>query len=177
MYIISSAESVPSGMTCFSLALAWSDVIASSSGCLVLADLDIMDKPPRSPTEGLVSPWTFVRWMVVGFYVGFATVAAFAFWYMFDNVLGVDLSQDGHSTVTWYQLTHYTQCSQWKGFQVSFCSVHHTHSQIPQHSSHHSLQRAPYTLWLHVTAVLVSTMHVRRVKQPVSRFKSAAVLG
>jgi len=33
------------------------------------------------------------------------------------------LSQDGHSTVTWYQLTHYTQCSQWKGFQVSICSV------------------------------------------------------
>lgn len=83
-----------------------------------MADLDIMEKPPRSPTEGLVSPWTFVRWMVVGFYVGFATVAAFAFWYMFDNVLGIDLSQDGHSTVTWYQLTHYNQCSDWGNFQV-----------------------------------------------------------
>ncbi len=85
---------------------------------LVVADLDIMEKPPRSPTEGLVSPWTFVRWMVVGFYVGFATVAAFAFWYMFDNVLGIDLSQDGHTTITWHQLTHYDQCSEWKGFQV-----------------------------------------------------------
>ena len=111
----------------------------------MVADLDIMDKPPRSPTEGLVSPWTFVRWMVVGFYVGFATVAAFAFWYMFDNVLGVDLSQDGHSTVTWYQLTHYTQCSQWKGFQVSICSVHHTHGHLAQHSLHLPLHRALYT--------------------------------
>lgn len=79
-----------------------------------------MDKPPRSPTENLVSPWTLVRWMVVGFYVGFATVAAFAFWYMYDNVLGIDLSQDGHSTVTWQQLTNYGQCSQWEKFQVSF---------------------------------------------------------
>ena len=79
-----------------------------------------MDKPPRSPTENLVSPWTFVRWMVVGFYVGFATVTAFAFWYMYDNVLGIDLSQDGHSTVTWQQLTNYGQCSQWEKFQVSF---------------------------------------------------------
>ena len=77
-----------------------------------------MDKPPRSPTENLVSPWTFVRWMVVGFYVGFATVAAFAFWYMYDNVLGIDLSKDGHSTVTWQQLTNYGQCSQWEKFQV-----------------------------------------------------------
>ena len=83
-----------------------------------MADLDIMEKPPRSPTEGLVSPWTFVRWMVVGFYVGFATVAAFAFWYMFDNVLGIDLSQDGHTTVTWNQLSHYNQCSDWGNFQV-----------------------------------------------------------
>ncbi len=174
---IPSGKSVPSGMTCFSLALAWSDVNASSSGCLMVADLDIMEKPPRSPTEGLVSPWTFVRWMVVGFYVGFATVAAFAFWYMFDNVLGVDLSQDGHSTVTWYQLTHYTQCSQWKGFQVSICSVHHTHGQIAQHTLHHPVQRALYTLWLHATAVVVSTMHVRHVKQPVSSFESAAILG
>ena len=82
-----------------------------------------MDKPPRSPTENLVSPWTFVRWMVVGFYVGFATVAAFAFWYMYDNVLGIDLSQDGHSTVTWQQLTNYGQCSQWEKFQVSLTSV------------------------------------------------------
>ena len=90
-------------------------VVITSMGA---ADLDIMEKPPRSPTEGLVSPWTFVRWMIVGFYVGFATVAAFAFWYMFDNVLGIDLSQDGHSTVTWYQLTHYNQCSDWVGFQV-----------------------------------------------------------
>lgn len=86
--------------------------------CLSVADLDIMEKPPRSPTEGLVSPWTFVRWMIVGFYVGFATVAAFAFWYMFDNVLGIDLSQDGHSTVTWHQLTHYGQCSEWGDFKV-----------------------------------------------------------
>ena len=82
-----------------------------------------MDKPPRSPTEGLVSPWTFVRWMVVGCYVGFATVAAFAFWYMYDNVLGIDLSQDGHSTVTWHQLTHYNQCSDWPEFQV--CAYQH----------------------------------------------------
>lgn len=153
-------KSALSGMTCFSLALAWSDVNASSSGCLMVADLDIMEKPPRSPTEGLVSPWTFVRWMVVGFYVGFATVAAFAFWYMFDNVLGVDLSQDGHSTVTWHQLTHYTQCSQWKGFQVSICSVNHTHGQIAQRSLHHPVQCDLYTLWLCVTAIFVSTMRV-----------------
>ncbi|DBA90070.1 TPA: hypothetical protein ACH3X2_004332 [Trebouxia sp. C0005] len=116
-----AALGLPEGL--IPVQLLWVNLVTDGPPATALGfnppDLDIMEKPPRSPTEGLVSPWTFVRWMVVGFYVGFATVAAFAFWYMFDSVLGVDLSQDGHSTITWYQLTHYTQCSQWKGFQAS----------------------------------------------------------
>lgn len=57
--------------------------------------------------------------MLVGTYVGCATVGAFVAWYMFESFLGIDLSQDGHSTVTWYQLTHWNQCPTWKGFTVS----------------------------------------------------------
>ncbi|KAL3130923.1 Calcium-transporting ATPase, endoplasmic reticulum-type [Trebouxia sp. C0009 RCD-2024] len=116
-----AALGLPEGL--IPVQLLWVNLVTDGPPATALGfnppDLDIMDKPPRSPTEGLVSPWTFVRWMVVGCYVGFATVAAFAFWYMFDNVLGVDLSQDGHSTVTWYQLTHYNQCSDWPEFQAS----------------------------------------------------------
>ena len=59
------------------------------------------------------------RWMLIGTYVGVATVGAFVAWYMFDSVLGIDLSQDGHTTVSWYQLTHWNQCPTWKGFYVS----------------------------------------------------------
>ena len=54
----------------------------------------------------------------MGTYVGFATVGAFVAWYMHDSFLGLDLSQDGHSTVTWYQLTHWNQCSSWRNFHV-----------------------------------------------------------
>jgi Ca2+-transporting ATPase len=50
--------------------------------------------------------------MLVGIYVGFATAGAFVSWYMYTNFMGIDLSQDGHSTVTWHQLTHWNQCSQ-----------------------------------------------------------------
>lgn len=60
------------------------------------------------------------RWLLVGTYVGFATVGAFASWYMYTSFMGIDLSQDGHSTVTWHQLSHWNQCSEWKGFQVGF---------------------------------------------------------
>ena len=43
---------------------------------------------------------------------------------------------------------------------IIICSVHYANGQLAQHSLHHPLQRAPHTLWLHVTAVCVSTTHV-----------------
>ena len=54
----------------------------------------------------------------MGAYVGFATVGAFCVWYMFDSFLGLDLSADGHSTVTWYQLRNWEQCRTWPNFKV-----------------------------------------------------------
>ena len=61
------------------------------------------------------------RWMLVGAYVGFATVGAFCVWYMYDNFLGLDLSADGHSTVTFSQLRNWEQCRSWPDFKASIC--------------------------------------------------------
>ena len=78
------------------------------------------------------------RWLLVGTYVGFATVGVFVAWYMYTSFFGIDLSQDGHSTVTWHQLTHWNQCSQWKGFQVLIFSwfkpTEHSHPGKIPHS-------------------------------------------
>ncbi len=41
------------------------------------ADPEIMRQRPRKREEELISKWTFARYMVVGTYVGFATVAVF----------------------------------------------------------------------------------------------------
>lgn len=35
-------------------------------------------------------------------------------WYMFDNFMGIDLSKDGHSTVSWKQLTDWQSCPEWE---------------------------------------------------------------
>merc|ERR1712136_277976 len=45
-------------------------------------DLDIMEKKPRSPKEPLITSWLFMRYMVIGLYVGAATVGASAWWYL-----------------------------------------------------------------------------------------------
>jgi Ca2+ transporting ATPase len=46
-------------------------------------DLDIMDRAPRSAKERLITPWLFFRYMAVGVYVGAATVAGSAWWFMY----------------------------------------------------------------------------------------------
>ncbi|KAG5849623.1 hypothetical protein ANANG_G00112900 [Anguilla anguilla] len=66
-------------------------------------DLDIMSRPPRSPKEPLISGWLFCRYLIIGCYVGAATVGAAAWWFM--------AAHDGPK-VTFYQLSHYLQCSE-----------------------------------------------------------------
>uniref|UniRef100_A0A8C3F8B0 P-type Ca(2+) transporter n=1 Tax=Chrysemys picta bellii TaxID=8478 RepID=A0A8C3F8B0_CHRPI len=66
-------------------------------------DLDIMDKPPRSPKEPLISGWLFFRYMAIGGYVGAATVGAAAWWFMY--------AEDGPG-VTYHQLSHFMQCTE-----------------------------------------------------------------
>jgi Ca2+ transporting ATPase len=65
-------------------------------------DLDIMDRPPRSAKESLITPWLFFRYMAIGVYVGAATVGASAWWYI--------LYDDGPQ-LTYHQLTHHFQCA------------------------------------------------------------------
>ncbi|KAG5831971.1 sarcoplasmic/endoplasmic reticulum calcium ATPase 1 isoform X2 [Anguilla rostrata] len=64
-------------------------------------DLDIMGKAPRSPKEPLISGWLFFRYMAIGGYVGAATVAAAAWWFLY--------ADDGPA-VSYYQLSHFMQC-------------------------------------------------------------------
>eukprot|EP00877_Chromochloris_zofingiensis_P004035 jgi/Chrzof1/13632/Cz08g05050.t1 len=103
--------------------LLWVNLVTDGPPATALGfnppDVDIMLKPPRKSDEQLITPWVFVRYMVIGMYVGCATVGAFAAWYLYDNFLGIDLSQDGHTTVSWYQLSHWEDCPKWDNFNPS----------------------------------------------------------
>lgn len=103
--------------------LLWVNLVTDGPPATALGfnppDPDIMTKPPRKADEQLITPWVFIRYMVIGAYVGFATVGVFAVWYCFDSFAGIDLSKDGHSPVTWHQLTHWEECRSWEGFQAS----------------------------------------------------------
>eukprot|EP00884_Botryococcus_braunii_P019514 jgi/Botrbrau1/6246/Bobra.0129s0001.2 len=65
-------------------------------------DKDIMTARPRRVQEGIVNTWLFIRYLVIGLYVGCVTVAGFAWWYMFFP---------GGPKLTWSQLTRSASCS------------------------------------------------------------------
>jgi len=63
-------------------------------------DLEIMNKPPRSSKEPLISNWLFFRYMAIGGYVGAATVGSAAWWFtMYDRGPQLNYYQlvSGHS--------------------------------------------------------------------------------
>jgi Cation transporting ATPase, C-terminus len=67
--------------------LLWVNLVTDSLPATALGfnppDHSIMRVPPRSSREPLISKWLFFRYMVVGIYVGVATVAGYAWWFMF----------------------------------------------------------------------------------------------
>ncbi|CAO0801512.1 unnamed protein product [Mucor circinelloides] len=68
-----------------------------------VSDPDIMRRPPRKASDPLVSKWLFFRYMVVGVYVGCATVFGYIWWFMYYH---------NGPQISFYQLSHYSQCAE-----------------------------------------------------------------
>ncbi|KAG7167323.1 calcium-transporting ATPase sarcoplasmic/endoplasmic reticulum type-like isoform X2 [Homarus americanus] len=85
--------------------LLWVNLVTDGPPATALGfnppDLDIMDRPPRKGNESLISGWLFFRYMAIGCYVGFATVFAASWWFMYDPT---------GPQVTYYQMSHHLSC-------------------------------------------------------------------
>ena len=107
---------VPEGFS--SVQLLWVNLVTDGPPATALGfnppDRDVMQKPPRNADDQLISRWTFIRFMVIGVYVGMATVGIFIYWYLY-----ADTSIDGHTLVTWNQLSNWSECPNWKDFHVN----------------------------------------------------------
>ncbi|KAK2748268.1 hypothetical protein FQN57_000926 [Myotisia sp. PD_48] len=86
--------------------LLWVNLVTDGLPATALSfnppDHDVMRRPPRKRDEALVGGWLFFRYMVIGVYVGIATVFGYAWWFMF-NPEGPQIS--------FWQLSHFHKCS------------------------------------------------------------------
>ncbi|KAK1744821.1 calcium-transporting ATPase [Skeletonema marinoi] len=106
-----AALGLPEGL--IPVQLLWVNLVTDGPPATALgfnpADADIMKKLPRRTDDGLITPWVFFRYMVVGIYVGFACVAVFAYWYVY--------FEGEHTNISWEQLTNWGHCSTWTDFK------------------------------------------------------------
>ena len=69
--------------------LLWVNLVTDGLPATALSfnppDHDVMKRPPRKRDEALVGGWLFFRYMVIGVYVGMATVGGYAWWFMFNS--------------------------------------------------------------------------------------------
>ncbi|TVU47493.1 hypothetical protein EJB05_07096 [Eragrostis curvula] len=118
---LTSALGIPEGL--IPVQLLWVNLVTDGPPATALGfnppDKDIMKKPPRRSDDSLITPWILFRYMVIGLYVGVATVGVFVIWYTHGSFLGIDLASDGHTLVSYSQLSNWGQCSSWEGFKVS----------------------------------------------------------
>ncbi|KAK0271046.1 hypothetical protein LTR91_015855 [Friedmanniomyces endolithicus] len=86
--------------------LLWVNLVTDGLPATALSfnppDHDVMKRPPRKRDEPLISGWLFFRYMVIGTYVGLATVGGYAWWFMF---------YEHGPQITFYQLTHFHSCT------------------------------------------------------------------
>ncbi|PIA52925.1 hypothetical protein AQUCO_01000647v1 [Aquilegia coerulea] len=118
---LTAALGIPEGL--IPVQLLWVNLVTDGPPATALGfnppDRDIMKKPPRRSDDSLISPWILFRYLVIGLYVGVATVGVFIIWFTHASFLGIDLSGDGHTLVTYSQLSNWGQCSSWENFTVS----------------------------------------------------------
>jgi P-type Ca2+ transporter type 2A len=86
--------------------LLWVNLVTDGLPATALSfnppDHDVMRRAPRKRDEPLVGGWLFFRYLVIGTYVGIATVGGYAWWFMF-NTAGPQ--------ITFSQLTHFHRCA------------------------------------------------------------------
>lgn len=104
--------------------LLWVNLVTDGPPATALGfnppDIDIMQQNPRGRKDKIIDGWMFTRYLIIGLYVGFATVAGFVWWFLY--------AERGPS-ISWEQLTNFHSCGTPGGAALYGdldCSVFHS---------------------------------------------------
>jgi len=100
-----------------SVQLLWVNLVTDGLPATALSfnppDPNVMMKPPRKHDEPIINGWIFVRYMVIGLYVGIATVGIFVYWYT-----AYSWSEYQQPLITFNQLSNWSECQSWTDFNI-----------------------------------------------------------
>lgn len=86
--------------------LLWVNLVTDGLPATALSfnppDHDIMKRQPRKRDEALIGGWLFFRYLMIGTYVGVATVAGYAWWFMY---------YENGPMISFTQLSRFHHCS------------------------------------------------------------------
>eukprot|EP00963_Diacronema_lutheri_P011709 scaffold1440_cov332-Pavlova_lutheri.AAC.9 len=97
--------------------LLWVNLVTDGPPATALsfnpAEPGLMKLKPRQRSDPFVNKKTLARYLAVGGYMGFACAFVFVGWYVWPNnpLFLSGLQHDGHSTVTFYEITNWAKCS------------------------------------------------------------------
>uniref|UniRef100_A0A0G4G932 P-type Ca(2+) transporter n=1 Tax=Chromera velia CCMP2878 TaxID=1169474 RepID=A0A0G4G932_9ALVE len=113
---LTAALGIPEGLA--PVQLLWVNLVTDGPPATALGfnppDVDVMRQPPRRADEGLISGWVFFRYLVIGLYVGVATVGIFVQWFVY----GLDPA-DNNTLVSPSQLMNWGRCHDWEDFSAN----------------------------------------------------------
>ena len=117
---LGSLLGIPEVLT--SVQLLWMNLVTDGLPAIALGfnppEVGIMKQMPRKKDEAIIGGWSLVRYMIVGTYVGIASVAIYIHWYIHME------TEDNHKLVTFNMLRTWTKCSTWDEATKKMATIH-----------------------------------------------------